>query len=61
MMLSAARHAPGDPEVHLVLGVLYNISLDFASAAEHFQQALALPAPALDGAGAGGGPHGRSM
>lgn len=40
LMLSVATHSPHDAEVQVLLGVLYNISLDFDSALQCFDSAL---------------------
>jgi peroxin-5 len=44
LMLAAADHSPQSADVHVVLGVLYNLSLDFSSAADHLNRALVLRA-----------------
>lgn len=43
LMLAAAELCPDDAEVHVSIGVLYNVSLDYASAQAHFLRALACP------------------
>jgi len=40
LMLKAAEWAPNDPGVQEVLGVLYNVSRDYASATQAFRRAL---------------------
>jgi len=40
LMLKAAEWAPNDAGVHEVLGVLYNVSRDYPSAAQAFRRAL---------------------
>ncbi len=40
LMLKAANHAPTDPGVQEVLGVLYNVSEDYDSAAVAFKKAI---------------------
>lgn len=40
LMLSAAASNPNNAEVQTVLGILYNVSLDYTAAAEHFRRAL---------------------
>jgi len=42
LMLAAADHSPASADVHVLLGVLYNISLDYDQAVVHLRQALAL-------------------
>lgn len=42
LMLSAAAANPNNADVHTVLGILYNVSLDYAAAAEHLKKALSL-------------------
>lgn len=51
LMLAAAELCPDDAEVHVSIGVLYNVSLDYASAQAHFLRALACP-PADEGSSA---------
>ena len=40
LMLSAQKVDPTDPDVQIVLGVLYNVSRDYDSAASAFRKAL---------------------
>lgn len=42
LMLAAAEFSPDNAEVHTVLGVLYNVSMDYAAAARHFKIALSI-------------------
>ena len=42
MMLAAAAANPDNAEVQTVLGILYNVSLDYTAATEHFRRAIAL-------------------
>ena len=42
LMLKVAEYAPGEVDVRVVLGVLYNVSMDYASAIEAFTQACHL-------------------
>jgi peroxin-5 len=42
LMLAVARHSPNDLDVQVLLGVLYNISLDYNQAVDGFQKALTL-------------------
>ena len=44
-MLAVAAHSPSNPEVQVVLGVLYNISQDFDSAIDCFRHAIELSPP----------------
>ena len=44
LMLAAAEHSPQASEVQVVLGVLYNISLDYSNAVDHLSRALSLRA-----------------
>jgi peroxin-5 len=39
-MLAVADFAPRDADVQIVLGVLYNVSLDYESAEECFRRAI---------------------
>lgn len=41
LMLAVAEFSPSDPQVQVVLGVLYNVSLDYDSAVECFTKAMA--------------------
>ena len=40
LMIKAAEFSPNDPEVHQVMGVLYNVSRDYNSAAISFKKAI---------------------
>lgn len=40
LMLQAERFEAGDPDVQVVLGVLYNVTKDFDAAASSFRRAL---------------------
>jgi len=42
LMLKVAEYAPEEVDVRVVLGVLYNVSMDYASAIEAFTQACHL-------------------
>jgi peroxin-5 len=42
LIMAAAAHAPDDADAQVVLGVLYNVSLDYDSAIECFKKALQL-------------------
>ena len=54
LMLRVSASAPGDADVASVLGLLYNISRDWAEAAAAFRTALG-PGDGARGAGSGGG------
>lgn len=40
LMLTVLKFHPSDPQAHTVMGVLYNVSMDYASAIQHFKKAL---------------------